>query len=107
MTEVTVIGTLDKVIIGATGITEIIQNVKTILSTRRGSVPGDRAFGVDGNIVDQPLIVARARGMADIVETVEKYEPRVRVKKVEWRENVTDAMDGRLVPAVTIEIEDP
>lgn len=61
---------------------EILQNVKTILTTRKGSVPMDREFGIDGDIVDLPSAMAQARFTAEIVAAVSKYEPRARVSRV-------------------------
>ena len=61
---------------------EVLQNVKTILTTRKGSVPMDRAFGIDGDVVDLPSAVAQARLSSEIVSAVAKYEPRARVERV-------------------------
>ena len=32
---------------------EIIQNIKTILTTLQGTVPLDRDFGIDGTLIDK------------------------------------------------------
>lgn len=104
--ELNVIGTLDRVIVGATGVTEIIQNVKTIMSTVLGTVPLDRAFGIDGEFVDQPLPVAQARAAAAMVTAVEKWEPRVQVQKITWVDDPAGAADGRLVPNVRIKLRE-
>lgn len=100
---VNVLGTLDTVAVGATGLTEIMQNVRTILTTPVGSVPLDRDFGVDGQYLDEPQTVVRARMTAAIVEAVEKYEPRVTVENLRW---VTVAADGMMVPLVQIRMRD-
>lgn len=68
---------------GLSGIDEIVQNVKVILNTRKGSVPLDRDFGVDWSIVDKPTTMAFQKLRINIVKTIEKYEPRVKVKTVE------------------------
>ena len=41
-------------------IAEILQNVRTILTTRLGSVPLERDFGLSWEHIDQPINVARA-----------------------------------------------
>ena len=38
---------------------EVIQNVKTILTTMQGTVPLDRDFGIDSEVVDKPINVIR------------------------------------------------
>lgn len=81
---------------------EIIQNVRTILGTVRGTVPLDRKFGVDSKIVDIPINRAKASLQSDIIETVAKYEPRAQVLGVTFADS--DAMTGRLQPAVRIRI---
>ena len=101
--EFDVLATLTEVVFGATGLTEIMQNVRMILSTPKGSVPLDREFGIDTVFLDEPEPVAMARAVPEIIEAVEKYEPRVKVTTVEWVErNDGDAMEGKLVPKVRI-----
>lgn len=102
--EIDITGTLETIEIGATGRREIIQNVKTILATVKGSVPLDRGFGIKGEYVDQPLPVARALFAAEIVEEVEKQEPRVKVTQVTWAEE--DALDGKMNPIVWIKVKE-
>jgi len=69
--------------IGLKGIDEIIQNVKVILNTPKGTVPLDRDFGVDWSVIDSPTTIALQKLRVNIVKAVEKYEPRVKVKSVE------------------------
>lgn len=97
-------GTLGAIDIGATGLSEIMQNVRTILATAIGSVVLDRAFGVDTSILDEPAHLVQARRAAQVIEAVEKFEPRVTVTRVTWQ--ATDAADGVLSPTVQIRIKD-
>jgi hypothetical protein len=86
--------------IGATGASEIYQNVRTILLTRKGTVPLDRQFGLDADILDAPTARAQALLSAAIAEAVDTYEPRARVESVEF----TGGMDGGLHPVVRISV---
>ncbi|WMI72138.1 GPW/gp25 family protein [Aminobacterium sp. MB27-C1] len=79
---------------------EILQNVKTILFTVRGSVPLDRDFGISADLVDSPTPVVKARCMAEIVEAISKYEPRAKVAAVSF----SGDSDGRLIPKVKVRI---
>ena len=101
--DIEITGTMAPVKIGATGTAEIVQNVKTILSTIKGTVPLDREFGISGEYVDKPLPLARALYAAEVVGQVDKQEPRVKVSRVTFKD---DAMDGRLMPTVSIIIKD-
>ena len=79
---------LENIEIGATGLKEIVQNVKIILTTIKGSVPLDRDFGIDPGFIDAPIRTARALFASKMVAAVKKYEPRVEVVKLLW--TVTD-----------------
>ncbi len=103
MMEVTVTGSYEPIDVGASGIAEIVQNVKTILTTAKGSVPLDREFGVDMSFMDQPVPTARAMIMASVVEAVNKYEPRVKVTNVGFEEDER-GIEGRMIPVVRIVI---
>ena len=63
---------------------EIIQNVRTICTTPKYSVPLDRLFGINAEIVDQPSPKALAEIQSDIVQSIRKYEPRCTVKKISF-----------------------
>ncbi len=102
--EVDISASTTAVVIGATGLEEIYQNVRTIITTPKGSVPLDREFGVDQTFLDMPTMAAMTRALPAIVDAVEKYEPRVKVTAVNWIES--DVMDGRMIPQVRIRIRD-
>lgn len=101
MSEFDITGTLGAIDFGASGITEILQNVRTILTTPKYSVALDRNFGLNATMLDAPLPVAKAKLTAEIIATVHKYEPRVRVTKVLFD---GDAQDGILRPKVRVRI---
>ena len=83
---------------------EILQNVRTILATRKGTVPLDRDFGLTWDQVDQPSAVVMMQMRSEIVDAIEAYEPRATVVSVDFDENEEQAMDGVLMPRVTISI---
>lgn len=84
-----------------TEVEEIIQNVRTVLTTRRGSVPLDRSFGIDTALIDLPVTAIKGRLTTEIIEAVERFEPRVEVKEVKF---TGDAADGAVYPAVKVVI---
>lgn len=81
---------------------EIVQNVRLIISTMRGSVPLNRAFGISPQWIDRPTPVVKAQMVVDIRESVERWEPRVTVREVTIEED--PAEPGHLIPTVHIEI---
>lgn len=85
---------------------EVMQNVRTILSTRKGSVPLDRDFGIDFTWIDQPISVARMRCQMAIIDAIEKYEPRAEIEQIEWSEKTEDVMDGKTMPKVSISVKE-
>lgn len=91
--------------IAADGVAEVLQNVRVILTTRVGSVPMDRDFGVSWEMIDMRTPAAKAEMAAEIFDKIHKYEPRATISHLEWVETAMDAMDGRIAPSVTLEIE--
>lgn len=81
---------------------EIAQNVRMILTTMKKTVPMDREFGVDGELIDLPVAAAQARMTAEIVDTVHRYEPRARVVSVGYEGS---EQDGELQAKVRIEVD--
>lgn len=83
-------------------VAEILQNIRTILTTRRGTVPLDRDFGLSWNWLDQPLPLAQMLMKAEIINAIQTYEPRAAVKAVTFAGGTENAMDGILIPTVTV-----
>ena len=88
----------------STEVAEILQNVRTILSTLRGSVPLDRDFGLTWNYVDKPIAEVKMLHIAAVIEAIEDYEPRARVQSIEFGDSMTDAMEGLLNCRVVVSI---
>ena len=91
----------DVKIIPANEIEEVAQNVAMILSTMIGTVPYDRKFGVDGNIIDLPIAAGQAKLTAAFATAIREQEPRARVQKVFYS---GAAADGQLIARAKIEI---
>lgn len=89
---------------GATGLDQLVQEIRTVLSTRKGSVPLDRGFGLSWDIVDMPVSVAGPRCIAEIGRQLEKYVPRIKVETVAFKPSDTD--DGILKPVVTVSVRE-
>lgn len=87
-----------------TEVEEILQNVRTIIATRVGTVPLDRGFGIPYDAVDAPVAVSRALMQSAIIEAIQAYEPRANVKAVYFDESEADAADGIIRPRVVISI---
>lgn len=79
---------------------EVLQNVRTILTTRRGTVPLDRGFGLDWGFIDKPLAVAQAEFAAEITQQIRRYEPRAKLISIEL--GPSDKMEGQLKPRITV-----
>lgn len=81
----------------------IIQNIRAILGTAKGSVPLDRLFGIDIATIDEPIPIAKARLTGTIITAIQTYEPRVEVLQVLFEE---DHIIGQLKPIVQINIRE-
>lgn len=89
---------------GATGLDQLVQEVRTVLSTRKGSVPLDRDFGLSWDIVDMPVSAAGPRCIAEIGRQLEKHVPRIKVETVAFKPS--DFGDGILKPVVTVSVRE-
>ena len=79
---------------------EILQNVMTICTTQKYSVPMDRLLGLEGSFLDEAVGKARAKLKSEVVRAVKKYEPRARVTAIDF----TTDLNGKVVPRIRIKI---
>lgn len=86
----------------STVVEEVLQNIRTIITTLKGSVPLDREFGVSATFLDDPLPAAEAKLIAEIFEQIAKYEPRAIITGVSFSAGI----DGILIPKVQVSIND-
>ena len=85
-----------------TQLQEILQNVRYICSTIKGSVPLDRELGVSSGLVDLPVSTVRAMVSAEYIDAVRRFEPRAEVVSVKFR----DKGDGQVLPVISIKVKD-
>lgn len=76
---------------------EILRNVQTILTTPLGTCPLYRDFGIDTAILDNPTNVAQNLMAVEIMDAVERWEPRVRVKSVTFEANDEGRLQTKVV----------
>lgn len=82
---------------------EIMQNVAVIISTPKFSVPLDRGLGMAQRFVDKPIQVAQSILISEVLDAVERDEPRVEVLNVTFEMGGTP---GALIPVVEADILD-
>jgi len=80
---------------------EILQNLRTIITTTKYSVPLDRDFGFNAEMLDKPMNTAQAQLQSEIIMAIKRYEPRVTVTSISF----TGTDDGRLIPKVQVMIK--
>lgn len=83
------------------GTEEILRNVRMVLGTLAGTVVFDREFGVNPDILDQPIEKAKALLTVEYIEKIRKYEPRAKIKQVTFE---YDALSGAVKPRVVMEL---
>jgi len=87
---------------GATGLAEILQNVRTILMTPKGSQQMDRSFGMDMSYIDMPMNLVINQLISSAMIALSEYEPRVQLEDIKF--DTTNAMDGGLIATVKIRV---
>lgn len=89
----------------ATVVEEVVQNVRMILATPRGTVPLHRGFGLESStLLDRPVNVVQAMLSTTIIDAIQQGEPRATVQEVQW--SGSTVQDGILTPTVLIHINE-
>lgn len=85
-------------------VASVLQNIAIILSTRQGSVPLYREFGLPMRFLDKPTPVAKPLMVAEIKAAIDEFEPRAEFIRVTFQEDASTP--GKLIPAVEVEIHE-
>ena len=80
---------------------EVAQNIRSIITTPKGSVPMFREFGLSENLTDSPVNEAAAKIKAEIIMAVRKYEPRAKIKSINFEADNS----GRLGVRITFTLQ--
>lgn len=88
--------------IGATGLAGLEQEIRMLLSTRKGSVPLDRDYGITWEYVDLPLPEAMPYMVSEIASQLTRYVPKIKVRDINFKSD--DPVEGILQPTVVVEI---
>lgn len=81
---------------------EILRNLQVLYGTQTGEQALDREFGIDTEIMDYPQETAMAMLAAEYVRKTERYEPRAKVQRVDFKEG--KGKDGNMIPKVVVSI---
>lgn len=82
----------------------VLQNLLLLLTTRKGSVPMFRDFGLSQNFVDKPISVAQTLMVTEVREAMEKYETRAEFVGLSFEYN--ESVPGRVVAILEVEIDE-
>ena len=74
------------------------RQLALLLSTREGSMPLDREFGIKMDFLDRPPEVAKSLYTTEVTKKVAMFIPSVRVREVQW----TRGEDGKQIKKVVI-----
>lgn len=85
-----------------TTVEEVLQNVRTIISTIKYEIPLDRDFGIDGDVIDMPMQQAQAKLTQEIFRAVRQYEPRAVIESISFSGNES----GKLTPTLEVSIRE-
>lgn len=77
---------------------ELDRQISLLLSTRAGTMPLDREFGIEMDFLDRPPEIAKSLYTAEVTKKVTTFIPTVRVQQITWMQ--TDS--GKLKPKVVI-----
>lgn len=82
-------------------IAEIMQNLRMICTTKKGTVPLDRDFGLSCDWIDKPYNISKNQFMVEVIEQCEKYEPRAVIRSITFDDDdISDVMAGDMNPCI-------
>ena len=76
----------------------LLQQLRLLTSTRKGSVPLDRDLGLDFSFVDRPIGVVRSLYAAKLTEAISKFIPALSIVEINW----SGGADGHIYPKVVV-----
>lgn len=79
-------------------VSKLDTSLQLLYTTRVGTMPLARDFGLSMDFLDRPMEVAKSLFAAEIVAQTAKFIPEVRVQAVTF----TTGQDGQLIPKVVI-----
>lgn len=80
----------------------IIQNIMLLLSTKKGTVPMYREFGLPMEFVDKPLDIAETIATLEVSEALEEFEPRAELKNLYFKKSP----EGKLSAVVEVSVNE-
>jgi len=89
--------------LGATGLNEVLQNVRVIINTRIGTVMLDRRFGLDFTFLDAPMNRAQLMIVQQLCMGLTQFEPRVTFKNIKFSPSL--ASPGRMDVLLSVSID--
>lgn len=84
-------------------IRSVAQNISLILSTRCGTVPMYRAFGLPMKFLDKPIPIYEALFTEEATGALEQFEPRAKLISVSFEHN--QAISGKSTAILEVEID--
>lgn len=85
-------------------VSSVLQNIHLILTTRKGSVPMYRNFGLDMDFVDRPISIAQIMMISKVKEALEEFEPRAKFIRLSF--DYDKNFPGRVIPILEVEINE-
>ena len=82
----------------------VLQNCHLFLSTRIGTIPMYREYGLDMDFVDRPANVVQSMMIPKVREGLAVFEPRAIFVNLTFEQDVN--VPGRIIPILEVEINE-
>lgn len=83
----------------------IDRNLKTLIVSVAGTIPGSRGFGMPADITDLAPFAARNEFVSELDERAERYIPEIRIEDVEFEADVNGFVGLRVFVEPNREME--
>ena len=81
---------------GMTDFERIDRNLKTLIVSLEGTIPGSRGFGLSVDITDMHPEYARNEFAQQLDEKIEQYMPEIRIADIDYEMNIEGIMSVRI-----------
>lgn len=77
---------------------DLRRRLNLMFTTPLGTMPLERAYGIDWSFLDMPTPAAKSLFTAEVADKIQTFFPELRIEELTW----TTSPGGALIPRVVI-----
>lgn len=72
----------DVMIVSESVDTELMNKIKLLFTTPKGSIPYDRDYGIDFSIIDKPISIVKGLLMVSYIDALRRYVSNISIEDI-------------------------